>query len=474
MKNETQKKRAVYLIAAVSFCAILVFNLLTPLMSDDLFYGAEVRRASGLMGLIAQEAHQYMTWNGRSVVHLLLRISLAGPQVLFRICNAIMFLCLSVCMYLQIRRREKYDVPVMLLVQLGLWFFTVDPAQTLLWQTGAVNYLWGTTIILLFMTALRLRYQNHTLGKNDADDGLVPAILFFGFGVIAGWCNENTSGGALLFVLLMILRARAQEKKAPRYLWAAAAGNFLGLLIMVLAPGNRMRSSFTEENHAGLVGMIARFQKITLVLWDEFHLLFFALALAVVVLLLLHRQMPAEESEKRPLLLRIKEVPFLWEGMVFFFLFLATSYAMVLTALTQPRAYFGAGIFLLIAVIECMAECLHAEKKEDKSIFVRSVVYGLLVCLVLLFAKTFLESGTHLGRIYRDMTERNRVIEEQAAAGTSPVTVEMLNPDYENRYTFAYSSDLSEDAAYWTNVAYEGYFEVPEIAGVPYGTLSGE
>ncbi|MBO5565468.1 MAG: hypothetical protein J5935_07635, partial [Lachnospiraceae bacterium] len=170
MKNETQKKRAVYLIAAVSFCAILVFNLLTPLMSDDLFYGAEVRRASGLMGLIAQEAHQYMTWNGRSVVHLLLRISLAGPQVLFRICNAIMFLCLSVCMYLQIRRREKYDVPVMLLVQLGLWFFTVDPAQTLLWQTGAVNYLWGTTIILLFMTALRLRYQNHTLGKNDADD----------------------------------------------------------------------------------------------------------------------------------------------------------------------------------------------------------------------------------------------------------------------------------------------------------------
>ncbi|MBO5564642.1 MAG: hypothetical protein J5935_03395, partial [Lachnospiraceae bacterium] len=125
-------------------------------------------------------------------------------------------------------------------------------------------------------------------------------------------------------------------------------------------------------------------------------------------------------------------------------------------------------------VIECIAECLHAEKKEDKSIFVRSVVYGLLVCLVLLFAKTFLESGTHLGRIYRDMTERNRAIEEQAAAGASPVTVEMLNPDYENRYTFAYSNDLSEDAAYWTNVAYEGYFGVPEIVGVPYGMLSGE
>ena len=467
-----RNKKAVWWIAGISFLAILVFNLLTPLMADDLFYGAEVREAAGLFDLIRQEAHQYMTWNGRSVVHLLLRISLMGPQILFRICNSLVFLLLSICMYLQIHRRERYDVLAMLLVQTGLWLFTVDPAQTLLWQTGAVNYLWGTAIVLLFMTLLRLFYQKHTMGKDATDTAKLPALAFFLFGIVAGWCNENTSGGALLFVLLMMLRAKAQEKKVPLYLWTAAVGNLLGLLVMVAAPGNRIRSSFTEENHSGIVGMIARFQKITLVLWQEFRPLLFAAVFAVVILLLLRRHdcKETDGQKKTCALCALKAAPYLWEGAVFFFLFLAVSYAMVLTALTQPRAYFGAGIFLLIAIIDWILECVRAEKTEDKSIFVRTLVYGVAACLVLVFAMTFLECGTHLGRIYRDTQARNRSIEEQVRAGTTPVVVEMMNPDYENRFTIAYISDITEDPGYWTNVAYEGYYGAEEIIAVPYGT----
>ena len=43
-----------------------------------------------------------------------------------------------------------------------------------------------------------------------------------------------------------------------------------------------------------------------------------------------------------------------------------------------------------------------------------------------------------------------------------------LHPAFENRYTVAYESDLVEDDGYWTNVAYETYFEVESISAIPY------
>lgn len=514
------RRRGFYLLVALSFLMILFFNLLTPMMMDDFSYGAQVRGADSLWDLILQERNQYLTWNGRSVVHMILRCFLLAPTALFKVANSLVFLLLSYLIYDNIEGRGAYDCFVWLLVQAGLWLFAVDFAQTVLWETGACNYLWGTTIILSFMTALRRRCgkesgsaggprcgmaerkSGEAAGSRSWRDAAV-AVGFFFFGVIAGWCNENTSGGSLLFVLVLLGQALYGRRKAvypegktaerkrtaqglcgarfPWFLATAAAGNLTGLLIMVSAPGNAIRASFSEENYTGLIGMIARVQKVTLNLRDQFEVLLGVLVVTAVIALLQRRPLRALRRQG-----------------LYAFLFLATSYALILTAETQARAFFGAGIFLLIACIQGLRDVCETERgaastisgamerrgvqKPDSGlvmpesqaagagagggIAVRAAVYGALGVLLLELFFTYVDCGTNLGRIYRECRERETLIEQARENGEDAVTVAQLRPAFENRYSAAYDGDLKEDPGYWTNVAMEDYFGVSSISAL--------
>lgn len=473
-KREKRDRNRVLLILAISFLAVLAFNILTPMMTDDYSYGAQVASADGILDLIRQEQNQYMTWNGRSVVHFLLRLMLSCPVMVFNVLNSIVFAVLSICMYMQIEHRKKWDVPVMLMIHLGLWMFTVDFSETVLWETGACNYLWGTTIILLFMTLLARKCMKDGEETDGLDrkqrhrKELLPALFFLFFGVIAGWCNENTSGGCLLYLLFLLWRTRNRRVRTPRYLTTGILGNIIGLFMMVHAPGNANRAQFQEENHSGLFGIVSRFQKATLTIHDYFFVLLVILLAASVLLILQERnEWKAYRAGDKETALGALLLPFR-NSILFVFLFFATAYALIMTAQPQPRAYFGAGIFLLIAVIQSVQEALNSERRKDSSIFIRGGAYIGMGALLLLMSFTYIDCGAQLMRIKRDSDERVAYILEKKAQGEEEIYVAQLHPAFENRYTVAYESDLRDNFEYWTNVAYETYFDVPRIIAVPY------
>ena len=79
--KEEKFRRGVFLgLVLISFLSILIYNIFTPAMTDDLSYGKIVEGANSFLDLIRQEQHQYMTWTGRSVNHMILRcfLSLVG------------------------------------------------------------------------------------------------------------------------------------------------------------------------------------------------------------------------------------------------------------------------------------------------------------------------------------------------------------------------------------------------------------
>ena len=466
MKLRNPKKTAMYLIALFSFVAIFIFNYFTPFLSDDYGYAAQARTARGLTDLIAQEYHQYMTWIGRSVAHLILRISLRLPLILFKTANSIVFVLLSFLIYLQIPHRKKYDPIVFLLIQLSLWLFTVDFRQTVLWQTGACNYLWTTTIILAMMTTMhRLRRANGTSGgapvsapQRKGWRGLLLLILLFVFGVVAGWCSENTSGACLVYILLLVIDERVNEKRWFAEGIAGALGTLTGLLFMVLAPGNALRAQVREKgNYTGLLGLASRFQKVTLIVCQYFFVL---LCVAGILLIVIHLLMRKEERRARLRLIR--------RPLVFLFLFLITAYALILTEPTQPRAYFGAGIFLLIAVISLIRIALNLEIRAERSIGIQTVIYSILLVLSLYFVFMYFRCGASNVRIYRDWKERADYIEKQIAEGNDDITVAQVHKDFYNDYSALPEMELTEDPAYWTNVGYEEYYGVSSIRAIPY------
>lgn len=464
--DDKWRKRLFILEVLVCYITVLLFMMLTPLMGDDYNYFANVNKADSFWDLFVQEYDQYMTWTGRSVAHIILRVVFFFDSVaLFNILSAGVFVVLTICIYLLIDRRQKYDYRLYLLIVLMIWIFGISFAETILLKYTSCNYLVTTGIILGFLTLYR-----HWLIR-ESEGGIRRCIGMFVFGVCAGWCSENTSGGAILLLLIYFAfviynkrhgRAEDISSNAESSLTIAMYGSkimpwmvtgFIGMIIgfafMIFAPGNYLRASYIEEEHSGLVGMIARIQKTTLLINDNFIILI----CAFLVILIMLRAIGKKFTELHNML-------------IYGFLFLATAYSLIMTAEPQSRAFFGAGIYLIIAICQGISDIKIDERSKD----IERIFYTVISCVISIMSVRmffeYVDSSADLGRIYREETERNEYLSQKAAEGASEITVPMLRPGFDSKYSFAYELDITEDPEYWTNIEMENYYGIDSIAGV--------
>lgn len=442
------KKKIFYIVVILAFGMIFVFNVLTPAMSDDLFYSKEVNAASSLLGLIRQEYNQYMTWSGRSVCHLILRCFFTMDKMVFNVFNSIVFILLSLLIYWNVDHKKKYETGIFLLINLFLWLFGVVFRQTVLWETGACNYLWGSTIIMSFLTCYRYGLKHW---DNMRHAGLWAFLLTF-LGLLAGWCNENTSGGGILLILIL-LGIHCYERRGSKgiirtWMLTGLAGQLTGFLFMILAPGNAIRGQFNEEEHSGLFAIVSRFQKMILAVRANFFVLLLIGLLFFVIIKCQKKSWQAVWDVCR-------------NGILWAFIFAATCFALVLTPEPMPRAYFGAGVFLTVAVVQFFVDV------EEKEVIFQSLKNGMLALMCLIMFFTYMDSGADMARICREYREREVYLEQKAEEGAVDVTIPLLRPDFETVYSDAYNSDIREDPGYWINIAYAGYYGFGSVSGVP-------
>ncbi len=462
IREENTRKRLFIISVIVCFVTILIYEMLTPMLMDDMSYGKQVQEAGSFFGLFAQEHHQYMTWTGRSVAHLMLRIFMYidmhtfGGRVFFNIAAAAVFTVLTLLIYLNANSNIRYDVYTYLLGVLLIWLFAVSFGETILWETGTCNYLFTTTIVMAMVTLYRNGYKKCMAeGGEDKSKKIASCMGMFLLGVVSGWCNENTSGGLLLLMIIVAV----YYKKLYAFAISAMAGTAVGLGFMVLAPGNAIRSQYMEEAHTGLLGMAARFLKITLVLKEEFMVLLIIIA---VLFLLLKLQGKVFKDLKAMIL--------------FVFIFFATSYSLILTVTPQERAFFGAGIFLIVAIVQGYCRISTGEAantvadgnadKSEKTVLLQTVKYGTVVAMAIYMLFTYIESGANLARIYREEQNRYSYLEEQAAAGAEDAEIPMLSDQFYTKYTSAYTCDVSDDWTNWNNMMIAEYYGFKTVLGV--------
>lgn len=433
------QKKIFWLTVGAAFLAIALFNFLTPLMSDDYSYAVVARGIHSLGDLLQSEYEQYMAWTGRSVNHLILKTFLLADKWVFNLCNSINFVVLTLLIYYNVEGKGKYNTPIYILINLFLWIFTVEFRETVLWQTGACNYLWGTTNILGFVTLFKFAAGRREKVKHK----VLWGIGLFLFGVVAGWCNENTSGGGLLLVLITLLLIWQKERKIKIWLLPGVVGMVTGLMFMVLAPGNLGRASYAEDNYGGITKYISRAYKITLAVRENFLLLLLILLLFVLI----------ARAQKR-------NFTELKGTFIYFGVAAATCYALVMAPTPMDRAYFGAGVFLMMACIQCFVLITEEETliKALKQFF----LWGM--CLYMVF--TYVDSVVDTARIYRDYTNRDRYILEQKQAGEKDITVPVLHEGFETKYSFGYTSDFGLGREYWINQLASTYYGVDSITGV--------
>ena len=449
---EKHRKTIFYLILVVSFAMIYAYNLLTPYLSDDYAYLIEVRKAASLWDLVKQQYGEYLSNSGRVIGQFNVRLSLFGSKQIFNVVNSGMFLALLLLIYQNVRRKKKHDIFVLLLTLTFLWKFTVDFGQTMLWICGSCNYLWGSVIILAFFTL----YRHFLEREKPATHQWILAIFLFIFGIVAGWCNENTSGGGLLLVLMYSLNFWWAKRKENRkgiypFMIAGVAGMCLGILGMIAAPGVRKRSAtMSEDQYTGLVGLLSRTYKTTVSIRE----LFFAL---LVIMMILFVFLAVQKKLKTWKEIRTND------SVLFFVAFVATAYVLAFIPTPQNRAFFGAGVFLMTACIQGIVDV-----RQDETV-ISAARYSLvgILCLWLFF--TYVENLVNLARIYREENERVELIRADKAdpEGDGIVVIPRYREAFRTPFSNAHDSDLTEDKDYWINLFYEIYYDVGNITAIP-------
>lgn len=449
---EKHRKLIFYLILCVSFVMIYAYNLLTPYLSDDYAYLIDVRKATSLWDLVRQQYGEYLSNSGRVIGQFNVRLSLYGSKQIFNVVNSGMFLALLLLIYQNVRRKKKHDIFVLLLTITFLWKFTVDFGQTMLWICGSCNYLWGSVIILAFFTLYRHFLERE---KPVRHQGILTIFLFV-FGIAAGWCNENTSGGGLLLVLMYSLnfwwaKRKENRKEIYPFMISGVAGMCLGILGMIAAPGVRKRSAtMSEDQYTGLVGLLSRIYKTTVSIRELFFALLVIMTILFVFLVLQKKLKTWTEIRTN-------------DSVLFFVAFVATSYVLALIPTPQNRAFFGAGVFLMTACIQGIVDI-----RQDETV-ISAIKYSLvgILCLWLFF--TYVENLVNLARIYREENERIELIKADKAdpEGDGIVVIPQYREAFRTPFSVAHDSDLTEDKDYWINHFYEIYYDVGNITAIP-------
>lgn len=410
----------------ISFIAFYIYNILTPLMSDDLLFDKSVYHS--VADIFRQEYQQYMTWNGRSVLQLILRIFSILPKSVFNVFNSICYVWTMLLIYWNVKGKKQYDCFLYVLINLLVWIFAVDFSQTMLWLGGACNYLWGIMIILSFITAYRYMFE-----KAVGSYGVVTCAGLFVLGILAGWGNENTSGGAILIVLLFTAIYVWDKRRIEKWMVVGIGGAGIGFLFLLLAPGNKFRGDVMKESetYSGLAAIVSRGLKVLKAV-DKYLLLY------IVVIVLLGTYF----YYKKYKLEEFKEVA------IFGIAALATVAVLIFTPQPMPRAYFGANIYMMMAALLMIQRI-----RQEDTLLISLKTGGIIAAAVAMFF-VYVEEGANLARILREVKEREAYIVEQVNQGNYDLTLPMLRPQFETKYSFMYDSDISDEEEFWINEVY--------------------
>lgn len=440
-KKHNYRKIAFYTIIVISFVAIYVYNILTPYMSDDVLYMKN--NIQNLGDILKHEYWSYFNHTGRIILEFLVNIFLLFPKSVFNVFNSFCFVGTMLLVYYNIREREKYDVFLYALINLSMWVFVVDFDQTVLWLTGACNYIWGIFIILIFISVYRFYLDK----KDDIKNKVLAGVVLFITGLLGGGCNENTSGGAILIVLLLTLKHYLENKKIQKVMTCGIVGSIIGFAFMVMAPGNAARSvQMSAGDKTGMAEYISRGLKILKAI-DKYLLLY----MVVVCMLGAYFYYTKKYS-----LMEFYEVA------IFVIAALATACVLILTSEPMPRAYFGANMFMMIAALQMVQKI-----REDDVLFMALKSGGIIAASIAMIF-VYVEEGANLVRIRREYEVRKSYILEEKEKGNNQLILPMLRPVFESKYSMLHFVDISTDEEKWDNDVYEYYYDIELIEVLPW------
>lgn len=459
---ENNRKRLFIITIICTYLCALAFFWLTPFLSDDYAYLMELRNnnASGVADAARLAFGEYFEHGGRLVTYITFRLFLLAPgKFVFNLMGGVYFVTLGLLIYANVDKKKSYDIGVLLLSFGMIWFLAVEPGQTIFWLSGSVGYLFTTVYILGSITFYRYLFKQGSLKKP-----WLLAFLMFLISLVAGNCSENNSAAAIFIFFMVTLlkfvdvrrtnggRLSVKNFLSP-YMVTAFLGYVMGYLVLILSPGTWGRAAAaSDDNYTGFLGFLSHIYKMLVTIKELFLPLLIAITVFFVILVINKRFTSLLDLLKH-------------NAIVYIVGALAGLAPLAVISPPMPRAYFGQGIFLIIAAIALLQEVGDTTVMNGVG---KILKYSVVAVICLLFTFTYLENLVNLARIYRESNEQVDIMEQAVEEGrTDYVEVPMLHEDFDNKYTIAYFPQIDPDPEFWINTFYEGWYGIERISSVP-------
>lgn len=222
--------------------SIFLLNHSVLLSPDDYNYtwvqGANMERVTNLERCLRTAKYFYNNWTGRVIPHVLIGIFRNLNPYVYEIVNTLVFMFFITTIPKVLGKKTTY---LSILSVFGYLAFSMMFGEKFAWISGAFNYLWSSTFLLILIYYF-YNYFNDNMKINKL--GQVALILF---SFIAGFMHENTAfvGGAFLVCLILFnIKKYFKFEKNKKIVVALIFILFaLGALANIFAPGNLIRKS---------------------------------------------------------------------------------------------------------------------------------------------------------------------------------------------------------------------------------------
>lgn len=318
-----------------------------------------------------------------------------------------------------------------------LWAFNFDWCHTIIWLSGACNYLWASVLLLLFLVP----YIRHYFTNGDVEYGswLAPAMFFLG--LAAGDTNENTICWIGLTGIFYLWKCYRYKTLRP-WMIAGFIGLSFGYGLLVLAPGNLVRLADDYK--------------------DKFTTHFALIWLSFLIQSLLWFYLIKAYRWGR-------KVSVSWRGRRKYFYLAAWLVGMAvlfnLTMLPAPAFYPRSTFPNIVFTITPVMVIMRLSHLCDGQIIEKKLVKFGYVMAVLYFCFTY---GMTAYNYYGFHQYMGQVIQEaEAIRGSRETLVIHYRPNQEN-WSFKTGfhgiyTEFWEDEENWRNVAFAKYYEIAGI-----------
>ncbi len=426
-------------IICIAFGVMLLLNILTPMIADDYNYSFHYiggTRIQNLYDVFTSCMAHYNLWGGRILSHGVIYYLSMFPTIVFDLLNSLVFVLFGIVIYGLIYIRFEINPGAILLIYVTMFLCIPTFGQTALWFVGSVNYLWT----LVLMTTFLVPYIWYIIKRKSILDAKWG--ICFGFvGFSAGFCNENTSAatilGAVFFVIYMIYK----KIKVKAWMITGIIAAMVGWVIMIIAPGNKVRSNIVNPDGFSLMFLKDRFVNCISLIEGEMRWLL----IAFIVLLILAIKYKVDQDK-------------IAIAVVFFLVAMASNFAMLFNvAGYSTRSFIATEVYSAIGGL-----ILLNELKDKFSDLTKAVLY---VYVGYIFATTFIHGADAIFTTYFWHTQRAQYIEQEVANGNGNIEtyyIKSMNP-----YSVFYGiEDLTENKDYWTNVSFSMYHHLESISTI--------